>query len=170
MAMSKAGRVALISLFSLTLGVLAVRALSAETVLVAVRETVDGTPGAPPLATVDGVSSALFAAGHIVFDAGSLGASATGELVRAAREGGAGWLLQITVAYTQTKLDRGAVRVAGSASFSLVNAQTGTTSLSDRLAASNAGREKSVDRAALGIELGRLISQRVTRVLRTPSL
>jgi len=169
--MSQAERVALISLSLLILGgVFAAEALRAETVLVAVRETVDGTPSDPPLPAVDGVSSGLFAAGHVVFDAGSRGSSEIGDLVEVAREGGAAWLLRITVAYTQTKLSQGATRVAGSASFSLVNAQTGVTSLSDRVAGSNAGREKNINLAALGVELGRLISQRVTKALPTPVL
>ncbi|HVP19937.1 MAG TPA: hypothetical protein VMU36_13175 [Spirochaetia bacterium] len=169
--MSRARRIALIGLSFLILGALsAAGTLSAETVLVAVRETVDGAPSDPPLPAVDGVSSGLFAAGHIVFDAGSRGSSGIGDLVEVAREGGAGWLLDVSVAYKQTKLDQGAVRVAGSASFSLVNALTGVTSLSDRVAGSNAGREKKIDLTALGVELGRLISQRVTRALPTPSL
>lgn len=169
--MRRSARAALVCLLSLTLATaLAAGALSAETVLVAVRETVDGAPSDPPLPAVDGVSSGLFAAGHVVFDAGSRGSSEIGDLVEVAREGGAGWLLSITVAYTQTKLDQGAVRVAGSASFSLVNAQTGVTSLSDRVAGSNAGRERNINLTALGVELGRLISQRVTKALPTPSL
>ncbi len=168
--MSRIGAGALVTgvLFFLGVGVSA-GVLPAETVLVAARETVDGTPSAPPLPSVDGVFAGLFAAGHLVFDAGPRDPTATGELVEAAREGGAGWLLQISVAYTQTKLEQGAVRVAGSASFSLVNAATGAASLSEMVAATNAGREKSIDRAALGVELGRLISQKVTKAIPLPS-
>ena len=169
--MDRFARATLICLLCLALGtVLAAGTLSAETVLVAVRETVDGAPSDPPLPAVDGVSSGLFAAGHVVFDAGSRGSSEIGDLVEVAREGGADWLLRITVAYSQTKLDQGAVRVAGSAAFFLVNAQTGVTSLSDRVAGSNAGRERNINLTALGVELGRLISQRVTKALPTPSL
>ncbi len=169
--MPRAAKALIIVLVSLVLGgVVAAATLQAETVLVAVKETVDGAQSPPPLPSVDGVFAGLFAAGHVVFDAGSHDPSATGELVEAARQGGAGWLLQITVSYTQTKLDQGAVRVAGSASFSLVNATTGVTSLSDKVAVSNTGREKSMDRTALGVELGKLISQKVTKALPTPSL
>ena len=169
---SRVSRAALICCFFLVLGAaLAAGPLGAETVMIAVRETVDGTPSPPPLPAVEGVSSALFEAGHIVFDSGASGGSAkSAELRNVAQEGGAGWILQVTVAYTETKVDQGVMRVTGSASFDLVNASTGATAASDRISASNEGREKIIDRTALGRELGKLISQRVVKALPAPSL
>ncbi len=155
----------------LVTGVFAAGVLGAETVMIAARETVDGAPSQPPIAAVEGVSSGLFEAGHIVFDAGQVGPSSkTTDLAEVAREGKAEWLLQITVAYTQTKLDQEAVRVTCLATFSLVNASTGATSFSDKVSDSNSGREKKVDRAALGAELGKLISQKVVKALPSPAL
>lgn len=139
--------------------------------MIAVNETIDGTPSSPPLAAVEGVSSGLFDAGHIVFDAGVPAPSAKeGDLRHVAHEGGATWILRVSVAYTQTKLEDGVTRVTGSASFALVNTATGATSVSDRVSVTNSGREKMVDRVALGRELGRLVSQWVLQVLPTPSL
>jgi hypothetical protein len=169
--MSSTFKGALIGFALLVMGVSVAGVLGAETVMIAARETVDGAASQPPLAAVEGVSSGLFEAGHVVFDAGQVGASAkASDLAEVAREGRAGWLLQITVAYTQTKLDQEAVRVACSATFSLVNASTGATSFTDKVSASNAGREKKVDRAALGAELGKLISQKVVKALPSPLL
>lgn len=167
--MSRTQRITLVSLLSVILTVLAAGALGAETVMIAVRETVDGTPSEPPLPSVEGVSTGLFEAGHIVFDAGKAGDTARAvDLAEIAREGKAGWLLRITVAYTQTKVENDQVRVACSATFSLVNTESGSTSLSDKVSATNAGREKSTDRAALGVELGKLISQKVAKALAQP--
>jgi hypothetical protein len=169
--MSQAGKAALMGFILLVMSVFLACVVEAETVMIAARETIDGSPSQPPLPAVEGVSSGLFEAGHVVFDADQVGASAkAAELAQVARDGRAGWLLQITVAYTQTRLDQEAVRVACSATFSLVNASTGATSLSDKVSATNEGREKQVDRAALGVELGKLISQRVVKALPSPSL
>jgi len=152
-------------------GMFAAGAMGAETVMIAAGETIDGVPSQPPLAAVEGVSNGLYEAGHVVFDAGLIGPTAkTSDLAEVAREGKAGWLLRITVAYTQTKLDQEAVRVAGAATFSLIDASTGATSFSDKISASNAGREKKVDRMALGEELGKLISREVVKALPSPSL
>jgi len=145
--------------------------LGAETVMIAARETIDGAQSPPPLTTVEGVSGGLFEAGHVVFDAGAIRPDArTADLEAVAREGQAGWLLQITVAYTQTKIADDTVRVACSAAFSLVNTSTGETSLSDKVSGTNAGKEKVLSRAELGVELGKLISQRVVKALPTPAL
>jgi hypothetical protein len=169
--MSLRPRIALIALFTATLAFCAAGALGAETIMIAVQESVDGAPSQPPLPTLEGVSGALFDAGHIVFDAGKLAPSVkTAELARIARDANAGWLLRVNVVYTQTKVDKDSVRVACSATFSLVNAENGTTSLSDKVSATNAGRERNMDRAALGMELGKLISQKVVRALPSPSL
>jgi hypothetical protein len=169
--MSRTVQVALVSLLSVFLAAFAVADLGAETIMIAVRETVDGTPSAPPLPTVEAVSSSLFDAGHVVFDAGKIDPSTkTVELAKIARDGNAGWLLLISVVYTQTKVDQDAVRVACSAKFSLVNTGDGTTPLTDTVTATNAGREKDTDRLALGMELGRLISRQVLKALPSPSL
>jgi hypothetical protein len=67
-------------------------------------------------------------------------------------------------------LEKEATRVACSATFSLVNTENGSTSLSDEVSTTNAGREKSTDRAALGVELGKLISQRIAKALLPASM
>jgi len=169
--MSPRTRLVPVGLLSLAIALGAAGALGAETIMLAVQETVDGNPGAPPLPTVEGVSGGLFDAGHIVFDAGKVSPSAkTAELARLARDADAGWVLRVAASYTQTKLDQGAIRVACSATFSLVNAQSGETSFTDKVSATNAGREKSTDREALGMELGKMISQKVAKALPSPSM
>ena len=159
-------RIALVSLLSVLMGALFITAVGAETVMIVGHETVDGTPVEPPLPAVEGLTSGLFAAGHVVFEAGKVGVSARMEdLEEIAREGKVDWLLQINVVYKQTKLQQNVTRVVCSATFSLVNAESGSTSLSDKASATNEGREKSTDRAALGAELGRLISTKVAKAL-----
>jgi hypothetical protein len=169
--MSRTTRIVLAGLLSVIFAAFAVGGLGAETIMIADQELVDGTPSAPPLPAMEAVASSLFDAGHIVFDAGRIDPSIkTVELARIARDGKAGWLLRIAVVYTETKLDQDAVRVACQAKFSLVNAEDGTTSLSDTVSATNIGREKKADRSALGMELGKLISQKVLQALPSPSL
>jgi hypothetical protein len=159
-------RIALVSLLSVFVGALSITAAGAETVMIVGQETVDGTSIQPPLPAVEGITSGLFAAGHVVFEAGKVGVSArTEDLEEIAREGKVDWLLRINVVYTQTKLEQNVLRVVCSATFSLVNAESGATSLSDKASATNKGREKSTDRAALGAEIGRLISTKVAKAL-----
>jgi len=164
-------RFALVGALSLAIALGAVGTLGAETIMLAVQETVDGNPGVPPLPTVEGVSDGLFDAGHIVFDAGKVAPTAkTAELAKLARDANAGWLLRVAVVYTQTKVDQDVFRVSCSATFSLVNAESGATSFTDKVSATNSGRERSTDRGALGMELGKMISQKVARALPQPSL
>ena len=60
--------------------------LQAETLLISVRETVDGKSTLPPLPAIEGASSSLFEKGHIVFDAGKGDAGKkTSELAEVAR-------------------------------------------------------------------------------------
>ena len=168
--MSRTTTAAFVILLSCFLTVFAAGALSAETIMIAVQETVDGTAGEPPLPTVEGVSKALYEVGHIVFDAGSVAWTARAdELAKIARDGQAEWLLRITVSYIQTKLDQKVARVTCSATYSLISLETGGSVLTDRLTISNTGREKTTDRMALGVELGELISKKVVERLPSPT-
>ncbi len=162
----------------LVLGILAACAalvapagVSAETLLIAVRETVDGRASQPPLPADEGVSTSLFEKGHIVFDTGNTDAQKnTTDLTEDARTGGAAWLLRVEVTYTQKQLDQGAMRVDGQATFTLIDSATGATSLAGTVTASNKGREKNIDRQALGMELGRLVTDRVTKAIPAPAM
>ena len=164
-------RSAVLVLFACLILAAAAGPLQAETLLISVRETVDGKSTLPPLPAVEGVSSSLFEKGHIVFDTGKDDTGKkTSELAEAARSGGAGWLLTVEVAYREKPLEQGVTRVEGSASFTLIDVQTGVTSLAGSVSASNEGREKTVDHRAVGMELGRLVVERVSKAIPAPSL
>lgn len=161
----------IVGLSIVLLGLAAAGPLHAETLLVTARETVDGKDSPPPLPSLEGASSGLYEKGHIVFDAGSKAAEKKiTELTEAARSGGAGWLLKIEVSYSEKPLEQGVTRVEGSASFTLIDTSTGATSLAGSVKDSNQGREKTIDRRTVGIELGKLVTDRVTKAIPSPAL
>ncbi len=140
--------------------------VTAESILLAVRETADGAGLTPPLPAREGIAGSLFDAGFIVFDLpGDPAARSTNEMVRLARSAGAELFLDVRVQYTDRALGAGVVRITGAASFTLVDAATGVVKAKGQRTVDNTNREKNVDRAALGQELGRTLAARITDAL-----
>jgi hypothetical protein len=140
--------------------------LPAQTLLLDVRESVNGAPLPPPLPSWDGLESRLFDEGFIVFDvASSPAAPDQGELTRLARTAGADLILVVTVEYAETAIGIELVRSTGRATYVLTDAGTGTVRASGKEQASNRDRERDVDRQALGREIGKLVGGRVATAL-----
>lgn len=149
------GRAAALALLA-ALAVLAPVRAAAHTLLVATREAADGEPCPAPLPLAEGLSAALFAAGHIAFGEDGPGPEIpVDQLLSVAREGGAAWLLLASADFTERAgPGNGAVRVEARTRWSLWRAADGRQAGTGTLAASNEGRERTVDSAALGAELG----------------
>jgi len=77
-------------------GVLAALPLTAQTLLLVVRENANAQPLPPPFAVREGISGSLFDAGFIVIDdPGSSPVPAPPELARRARSAGAEMVLEV---------------------------------------------------------------------------
>jgi hypothetical protein len=153
----------------LLLASLAAAPLTAQTILLAVRDSVNGAPLAPPLPTREGVAGSLFDSGFIVFDAPGDGARTASELVGVARAAGADLVLDVRGQYTDRALGGGVVRVSVTVAFTLTDAASGAVQAKGEATADNAGREKDVDRVMLGQEIGKALSGRVGAALKTES-
>jgi hypothetical protein len=164
---SAAGRRAALALAALALAAaLSPRPAAAETVLVATRETVGGSPCARPLPLEEGLLAALFAAGHIVFAPDGAGDSEGGAgMLRLARASGADWVLEALADYRESRVDRGPARLAARVRWTLLRAGDGSQARTGTLETGNEGRERTVDLAALGAELGTAIALAVVQVL-----
>jgi hypothetical protein len=137
----------------------------AETLLLAISETVDGSPSPPPPPATEGIFDGLFEAGHIVFDLGD-GAKIpeANDLAAMARSGGAGYVVQAAVVFTLAHRD-GFTDITATARINLFGAQKAESLGSETLEDSNQGREKDVDLKKLGFELGTMIAARVNEML-----
>ena len=154
--------------FSLVLlaGLLAALPAAAQTVLLVVREKVDSTPLPPPFPVREGVSDSLFNAGVIVLDApGSAPLPGAAELVRMARAAGAEAILEVETDYADTRLGTDLLRIFARTSYSLLDASTSGVIGAGTEGATNRDRERDVDRAALGGEIGRKVAEQVKRLL-----
>jgi hypothetical protein len=148
------------------LAILPLVGAGAETILVATQESVDGGPCAPPLPLGEGLSAALFEAGHVVFDQGaSPGSAPIAALVRLARAGGAGWVLEAATDFRETRSGTGPALITAQARWTLTRADSGAQAGEGKLEATNKGREKAVDRAALGAEIGEAIACAIEALL-----
>jgi hypothetical protein len=134
----------------------------AETILIAVTESVDGQKLLPPLPVREAVAGILFDIGAIVFDIPeSTPPRGPEELLRAAQAGGADLLLVLEATYRDTKLASGLVRIAVTGSFALTDAVTGKPISGGEADLDNRDRERDMNRDAVGKELGRLLAGRI---------
>lgn len=139
---------------------------AAETLLVATRETVDGAPCGRPLPLGEGLSAALFAAGHIVFGQdGDEVASGPSPLVRLALDGGADLVLEAGVDWRESARGTGPVTLSGRVRWTLWAAAAGTAVGTGTVDAGNAGREGTVDLRALGAEAGAAVARALAPLL-----
>ncbi len=145
---------------------LAALPLPAQTLLLVVRENVDGRTLAPPLPVREGLSANLFDAGFIVLDApGSTPIPGPADLATAARSAGADAVLVAVTDYADQSLGADLRRISARTSYALIDASTGGTITKGTLEDSNRNREREVDRAALGAQIGRAVVERIRKAL-----
>ena len=141
--------------------------LAAQTILLAVRETVGGVSLSAALTAQDSLEGGLFDQGFIVFDIRvSTPSPSREELARIARAAGAGLVLEVLVMYVKTPISAHLIQIAGTADFALLDAVTGEVTAQGQEQATNRDRERDVDRPALGREIGTLIAARIAKALR----
>lgn len=140
--------------------------LHSETLLIAVTETVDGKPSPLPPPATEGIFDGLFESGNIVFNTedGSAPLSSK-ELVRIAGSGGAKYVLVAAVTFQRTPLAGGLTGIMASARFSLIAVERGATLGAGTLTDDNRGREKDMDLAKLGFELGEKIAKETVKLM-----
>ena len=144
--------------------------VTAETILLTVRESVNDAPLAPPLPSREGVAGSLFDGGFIVIDLpGDTPARDAAEMIGVARSAGADLLLDVRVRYSDRALGGGVVRISGSVAFTLTDAASGVVRAKGEEAVTNANREKDVDRVILGQEIGRTLAGRIREALKAVS-
>jgi len=160
--MSLSGRLTRILPLLLILAACAAVPVTAQTILLAVRDSANGVALAPPLPTREGIAGSLFDSGFIVFDVPVDAARGAGDLIGLARSAGADLVLDARGLYTDRALGGGLVRVSVSVSFTLTDAASGVVKAKGEEKADNARREKLIDRTALGMEIGRALSARVS--------
>jgi hypothetical protein len=139
-------------------------AARAQAVLLVVEETLNGTPLPPPFASHEGIAAALFDDGIIVLDLPGGAVSDSAQLSRTAVSAGADYVLAVTVDYATS--GSSAMRVDAHAAFRLFPVPSGNMVLQAAADGTNKGRERTVDRAGLGDEVGRVVAGRAWAVLR----
>ena len=149
-----------------SLALIGAAALPAQTVLLVVRESVDGKPLPPPLAVKEGLGSGLFDAGYIVFEfPDSDKAPDQAVVTQTALSAGADLVLTVSVVYTETAASSRLVRRSARAAWALTNAENGAVRTKGMQDASNKDREADIDRRGLGVELGSRIAKKVAEAL-----
>ena len=139
---------------------------TAQTILLAVGESANGAPVAPPLPAREGVAGSLFDSGFVVFDLPGGGVPrAPAEMIGVARAAGADFVLVVRVQYADSSLGAGALLISAGATFTLTDAASGVVTAKGEASASNEKREKNVDREALGREIGAAVAARVRDAL-----
>ena len=142
---------------------LAALPVSAETILIALLETVDGSPSVPPLPARDGILQVFFDRGDIVFDVpDSAPIPSPEELLKLARAGGAAYALQIEVAFKQESIAQGGIRYIADAAYILTSVESGIRLGEGRI------RESGPQRKSLGLAIGRLIAEEVGAYFKEP--
>jgi hypothetical protein len=137
-----------------------------ETLLLCVTETVDGNPSPPPLPASEGIWDGLFESGHIIFDTEEgKPPLPLSTLVELAVSGGARYILAARVAFVRTPRDAGPAEISARAGYSLYTAKTGGVVGEGTITDDNRGREKKVDLAKLGFELGNHIADKVSKLM-----
>jgi hypothetical protein len=141
--------------------------LPAQTILLAVLESVGGVSLTRPLPAQESLEGGLFDQGFIVFDIRvSTPSPSRGELARIARAAGAGLVLEVLVNYVDTPISTHRVQIAGTADFTLIDVVTGRVTAQGGEKVTNRERESDVDRPALGREIGTLVAARIAKALR----
>ena len=138
----------------------------AESILLSVRESVNGTPLPSPLPVRESLAAALYDAGCLVFDVPTPETPiSSADLMGLARSGGADVLLEIAVDHSRTEAGEGTGRITSR--FLLIMTDTGSSvvRLRHEGAASNEKRERDVQLRELGNEIGGLLASLVERVL-----
>jgi hypothetical protein len=138
--------------------------LPAQSLLLVVRETLNGTALSAPYSAREGLAASLFDAGLIIFDLP--GPAPAAGLLATAAGAGADYLLEVTVDYASSGTTQ--PRVDGHAAFTLRTVPGGAIVLRGTLDGTNRDREDSVTRQALGQEIGDQVAQKVTGRLSQP--
>jgi hypothetical protein len=147
-------------------GLLSALPAASQTVLLVVREKVDSAALPPPLPVREGISGSLFDAGVIVLDApGSAPIPAAPQLARMARAAGADAVLEVATEYADTRLGAELLRISARTTYSLIDSSTSAVIGTGAEEATNRDRERDVDRAALGGEIGRKVAEQVKLLL-----
>ncbi len=144
-------------------GVAGCARLSGETILVATNEAVNGAPLPSPPPVMEGILSALFDAGHIVFGAPVDPPVPEPRLLEEAAASGVQFILRVEAAFDQSA-DRVPI-VTCRGSFTLTEAGTGRTAGAGDVDGTNRGKEKQVDLRALGFEIGAAVAAMAAREL-----
>ncbi len=153
-------------LLLVTGSLLAATAAEAQTVLLLVVEKANSQTLPPPLAVREGVSASLFDAGCIVLDAPGAGTlPALSETTRLARSAGAEVVLEVSTDYADTSLSADLLRISARTTYTLIDTATSGVLTRGTREASNRDRERDVNRAALGAEIGRDIARAVSDFL-----
>ncbi len=143
-------------------------ALPAQSLLLLVSETADGTPLAAPFPSREGLAAAFFDDGLIIFDLPGGAPARDDALLATAVQAGADYLLELTVAYSDS--GKPGPLVNAQAAFRLRSTPGGIVVYRGALEGTNKGRESTVDRQALGREIGEQVAQQVRVFLsRQPS-
>ncbi len=136
--------------------------LGAATILVASREDLDGAP-IPSRPVTEGVLAALFSAGQVAFDAPA--PEQAGGLQDLARSAGADYALLLVATCSASGEPPTPPKISMEVEITLIDARSGATLTRGRGMIDNAGRERDVDLAALGMEAGREAATAVSSAL-----
>jgi hypothetical protein len=146
----------------LCLSLFAAAPLSAQTLLLSVRETSGGTGLPAPLPASESLQSTLFDRGFIVIDTPAAGPRpSTEELAGSARSAGAEAALQMQVEYKEAPRGGGLSQISAAARFTLIDAGTGSPRAKGVEEANNLSREKPLTRAELGREIGARVAAKI---------
>ncbi len=141
-------------------------ALFSETIMLCVTETVNGEPSPQPLPASEGIWSGLFESGHIIFNTrDGKPAPPLKMLMELAVSGGAPYILDARVDFIRIPREDGLTGISAKAKFSLILAKTGRAIGEGTLSGDNKGKEKEVDLAALGLELGNRVAEKASALL-----
>jgi hypothetical protein len=154
--------------FSLLVAFLAAAPPSpAQSLLLVVRDTRNGSPLSAPSASREGLAAALFDGGLMVFDLPGGAPAAADELLKTAVGAEADYVLEMIV--DVSSIGSTAPRVAGHAAFTLRKTPGGELVLRDTVDRTNKDRETSVNGQGLAREIGGLVAKEILGRLMPPS-
>jgi hypothetical protein len=140
---------------ALALLLAAVPPLAASTILVVVTETREGGPMRPPFAAREGILAALFEDGQIAFELPFADEPPPAERLPAlGLATGADVVASVVVHWSEERIAGGQSRVNCRGSLVLLDVPTGRRTEEVPIDLDNAGRERDVGRAGLGLEIG----------------